>query len=97
MVAFSPLSNILKGVLASNVEGYSNPKVDDLFARAAATANEAEAQKLYSEVQHILSDEVPVLYLTELQFPTFADNSFHDVVVNCEGVMGDLDGAWKST
>ena len=61
-----------------------------------STANEAEAQKLYSEVQHILSDEVPVLYLTKLQFPTFVDNSFHDVVVNCEGVMGDLDGAWKS-
>ena len=89
-------SNIRKGVLATNVEGYSNPVIDDLFKQGAAAATEADAQKIYSQIQHILSDEVPVLYLTELQFPTFYNKSFHDVIVNCDGSLGDFDGAWKS-
>ena len=43
------------------------------------------------------SDDVPVLYLTELQFPTFYNSAFHDVVVNSDGTLGDFDGAWKAT
>jgi len=90
-------SNIRKGVLATNVEGYINPKIDELFARGATAPNAEEAQKIYSEIQHIISDDVPVLYLTELQFPTFYNSAFHDVVVNSDGTLGDFDGAWKAT
>jgi peptide/nickel transport system substrate-binding protein len=89
-------SNIRKGVLASNVSGYSNPKIDELFDRAAISPSEAEAQKLYSEIQHILSDDVPLVYLTELQFPTFVNRKFHDVVINAEGCYGDFGSAWMS-
>ena len=37
-------SNIRKGVISTNVEGYSNPVVDDLFARAAVATSPDEAQ-----------------------------------------------------
>jgi peptide/nickel transport system substrate-binding protein len=89
-------SNIRKGVISTNVEGYSNPEVDDLFARAAVTPSEQEAQKLYSQVQHIISDDVPVLYLTELQFPTFVNKAFRSVIIDAHGALGDFDQAYKA-
>jgi peptide/nickel transport system substrate-binding protein len=87
-------SNIRKGVISTNVEGYTNPEIDDIFARAAV-APDADAQKLYSQAQHIISDDVPVVYLTELQFPTFVSRSFHDVIIDANGCLGDFDQAYK--
>jgi peptide/nickel transport system substrate-binding protein len=88
-------SNIRKGVISSNVEGYSNPVIDDVFARAPLQTSEAESQKLYSEAQRIISDDVPVLYLTELQFPTFITRNFHDLVIDASGPLAEFDEAWK--
>jgi len=89
-------ANRRKGVLASNVEGYSNPKVDELFEQGATAVNDAEAQKAYSEIQHIISDELPVLYLTELAFPIFHSAALHDAIVDGDGASNDFSGAWKS-
>jgi hypothetical protein len=36
-------SNIRKGVMFTNTEGYSNKEVDDLFARAAVQTSDKEA------------------------------------------------------
>ena len=90
-------SNIRKGIISSNVTGYSNPVVDDLFARASVQTDEAAAQKLYSEVQHIISDEVPEIYLTELAFPVFINKAFKDVNVDGTGPAGDFEAAYKET
>ena len=89
-------SNIRKGIISSNVTGYSNPAVDDLFARASVQTDEAAAQKLYSEAQHIISDDVPELYLTELEFPVFTNKAFKDVIVDGSGPAGDFEGAYKA-
>jgi peptide/nickel transport system substrate-binding protein len=88
-------SNIRKGVISTNVEGYSNPVIDDLFAKAAVQSSDAEAQKLYSQAQHILSDDVPVLYLTELQFPTFVSRAFKNVIIDASGAQSEFDQAYK--
>ncbi len=88
-------SNIRKGIISSNVAGYSNPTVDDLFAKAAVQTDTAAAQKLYSEAQHIISDELPELYLTELEFPIFVNKAFKDVITDGTGPAGDFDSAYK--
>ena len=90
-------SNIRKGVISTNVEGYSNPAVDDLFAKAAVAPNPTDAQKYYSDVQRILSDDVPVLYLTELEFPTFISKNFKNVVVDASGSLAEFDQAYKES
>jgi peptide/nickel transport system substrate-binding protein len=89
-------SNIRKGIISSNVTGYSNPAVDDLFARASVQTDVAAAQKLYGEAQHIISDDVPELYLTELEFPVFTNKAFKDVIVDGSGPAGDFEGAYKA-
>jgi peptide/nickel transport system substrate-binding protein len=49
----------------SNASGYGNPKVDDLFRQAARASRLEERGRFYKEVQSILIEDVPLLWLTE--------------------------------
>ena len=49
-------ANIVKGVYGFNTSGYVNQTVHGLFARAGTLSSTEEAQKLYSEVQHIIPE-----------------------------------------
>jgi peptide/nickel transport system substrate-binding protein len=79
-------SNIRKGVLFSNTNGYSNPRIDELFDKAAVAVSDAERQAMYSEIQRTLVNDVPVAWLLELDFPTFINKRFKDVVTSAIGV-----------
>lgn len=61
-------SNVRKVFLA-NANGYCNQRVDELWAKTGQELNEAKKQELYSEIQRHLTDDVPMGYLLELQFP----------------------------
>lgn len=87
-------SGLMKGVMFSNTSGYVNPKVDDLFARAAVAPADAERQRLYSELQAILVDEVPVVWLIELEYPTIHDKRLHNVVTTSIGVYDSFDDVY---
>jgi peptide/nickel transport system substrate-binding protein len=88
-------TNIRKGIPSTNIGGYANPKVDELFAKAAVAVSETEQRQLYSEVQHILVDEVPVGWMLEMQWPTFVNRRFHDVITTGLGPDDSYDGAWR--
>ena len=79
-------SNIRKGVAYSNCTGYSNPRVDELFEQGASATSDEDRQKAYSEVQKILTEDVPMAWLVEVDFPTLLDNRYEDVVVSAIGV-----------
>ncbi len=79
-------SNIRKGVLFSNVNGYSNPRIDELFDKAAVAVDAGAAQKMYTEIQRTLVEDVPVAWLLELEFPTLIDKRFRNVVTSAIGV-----------
>lgn len=81
-------SNIRKGVMFTNTEGYSNPEVDDLFARASVQTSDTERAALYSKVQKLLVDELPVLWMTEQQFPTIHDARLENLIDTAIGVNG---------
>jgi peptide/nickel transport system substrate-binding protein len=55
-------SNIRQGVIFSNTQGYSNPKVDALLADATQQRDEAKRKAIYADFQKILADEVPVAF-----------------------------------
>jgi peptide/nickel transport system substrate-binding protein len=48
-----------------NGGGYCNPRVDELFARAAATTNRQERVELYHDVQRIIVNEQPQIFLVD--------------------------------
>ena len=49
----------------TNPTGYSNARVDELFARGASLLLQEERRRPYFEVQKILADDLPTLVLVE--------------------------------
>jgi peptide/nickel transport system substrate-binding protein len=86
--------NQKKGVLFTNHGGYANPKVDDLFNRAAVAVSDAERKKLYSEVQKILVDDVAVAWLVEPVWPTVYNKKLHNAVIDALGPNSNFADAW---
>ena len=82
-------SNIRKGVPQTNIQGYINPEIDALFARASAAVSPEEAQSCYSRVQQILTRDVAMLWMFERKPPLFYNKRFRDVVT---GPNGPSDG-----
>lgn len=87
-------SNIAKGSPWNNVSGYVNEEVDALFAEAAVKASDAERQDLYSRVQDIIVDDVPVAWMLELQFPTIYRCDVKNPVSTAIGVNDGMRDAW---
>ena len=87
-------SNIVKGNPFGNNGQYANPEVDRLFAEAAIAPAE-KRQELYDQVQKILVDEVPVLWMLELDFPTVYRCNVKDLVTSAIGVSDGMRNAWK--
>ena len=61
-------SNIREGVIWSNTQRYSNPKVDALLAAAGRERDPAKRKALYTEFQRIVVDDVPIAFLYEPNF-----------------------------
>jgi peptide/nickel transport system substrate-binding protein len=72
--------------LFSNVAGYSNPEVDRLFEEAAVATSDAKRQELYTAVQKIVVEEVPIAWMIEQDFPTFIDKRLKNVITTGIGV-----------
>lgn len=89
-------SNIRKGILFSNTEGYSNPAVDKLFDEAAVATDETKRQALYTEVQKILAEDVPVAWLLETDSPNFIDKSLHNVITTGIGVHETFGSVYRA-
>ncbi len=88
-------TNIVKGNPFGNVGGYSNPEVDRLFAQAAIAPSDQARQTLYTDVQKLLAEELPVLWLLEMDFPTIHRCSVKNLVNTAIGVNDGFRDAWK--
>jgi peptide/nickel transport system substrate-binding protein len=84
-------TNIKKGVLLNNTMGYVNPEVDDLFEKAAAAKTRPERADYYNKVQKVLTEDVPVLWLLELKFPTFTSKHVKNVITSGTGANDGFD------
>jgi peptide/nickel transport system substrate-binding protein len=78
-------------VTFTNTGGYSNPKVDELFATARNSADPKDRQVAFSAVQKILCEEVPQIWLMEMAFPTIHDKKVHNVITTGLGVHASFD------
>ena len=61
-------SNIRPGVIWSNTQSYSNPKVDELLSAAGQEMNLAKRKTLYRDAQKIIVEDCPVAFLYEVSF-----------------------------
>jgi peptide/nickel transport system substrate-binding protein len=90
-VARTYVSSNIQRVTFTNTGGYSNPRVDALFEEARTTPAAADRARLFSDVQKILVEEVPQIWLTELSFPTIHDKKVHNVITTGLGVSKSFD------
>jgi peptide/nickel transport system substrate-binding protein len=88
-------SNIIKGSPFANVGGYSNEEADRLFAEAAIVSSDEERQELYSRMQALLAEDLPVLWLLEMDYPTIHRCNVQNLVTTAIGVNDGFRDAWK--
>ncbi|PZX17178.1 peptide/nickel transport system substrate-binding protein [Palleronia aestuarii] len=88
------MDQIERGSPWNNVEGYENPELDEKWAAAAGTADTEERQRLYTEIQQELVDDVPVAWLQELDFPTIYNCNVQNLVTTGIGLNDGLRDAW---
>lgn len=89
-------SNIRKGVLWSNTQGYSNPEIDALLEQAASEFDFQKRYALYRKFQKIITDELPVYPLYQPFFAIAYDRNLGGVNESVWGLMTPLDTVyWK--
>lgn len=90
-VARTYLSSNIQKVTFANTSGYSNPRVDELFDIAAREAEASKRAEAFKEVQKLIIDDQPLLWLVELLFPTTADRKLNFPSWGANGVHTSFD------
>jgi peptide/nickel transport system substrate-binding protein len=84
-------SNIRQGVIWSNTQSYSNPKVDELLAKAGVERDRAKRKALYQEFQKIVVDEAPIVFLNLLPYYMVYDKSLKNLPLTIWGAGAPID------
>ncbi len=85
------VSSNIKHVTFTNTGGFSDPKVDDLFAAGRDGATAEARAKAFSEVQRVLIDQMPNVWLLDMTFPTIHQKTLRNVVRLGTGVNASFD------
>jgi len=78
------------GVIFGNGSGYSNPRIDELFAKAQTENDAAERVKIFAEIQKILTDDVPNIPLSEERYATIYNKRVKNLTTPLLGVYDDF-------
>ncbi|MBF0287575.1 MAG: ABC transporter substrate-binding protein [SAR324 cluster bacterium] len=87
-------SNIRKGVIWSNTQGYSNPVADALMEKASKELNFVKRKKLYAEFQTLIADELPIYPLYQFDFAIAHDKRLKGVGNSIWGMMSPMDDVY---
>ncbi|MBU0947056.1 MAG: ABC transporter substrate-binding protein [Proteobacteria bacterium] len=89
-------SNIRKGVIWSNTQGYSNPAADELMEQAASELDFQKRYALYEKFQKIITDDLPIYTLFQPFFAIAYNKNLAGVNESIWGLMTPLDSVyWK--
>ena len=90
------LTDNIKHIPWSNTQGYSNPVVDDLLARAAVEMDFNKRKALYAKFQKIITEDVPVVFIHSPAYHTISNSSIVSTSKSVWGVMAPNDSMyWK--
>jgi peptide/nickel transport system substrate-binding protein len=69
----------------ANRQYYNNPRVDQLIAQASSEADQAARQRDYAEVQRILAEDLPYIYLWYFDNVMVSSKRVHSLEMNPSG------------
>lgn len=87
-------SNAVKGSPFANVQGYINPELDKVWAKAAASTSSEERQKLYDQIQVQLIEDVAQGSLVDMEFATIYRNNIKNLVKTAIGLHDSFDDVY---
>jgi len=87
-------STIRPGTVFTNGSYWSDPKTDELLDKAKVEPNAKKRAALYSEALVFVAEEIPIVWVHEMNFPTVINNQFGDVIVSALGVYSNFDRAY---
>ena len=87
-------SMIRKGTVFVNGSQYSNPEVDGLLNAATVELDAKKRAEQYSRFQKIVADDVPLIFLTEMQFTTVFNKKVKGAFGDAFGVYSSFAGVW---
>jgi len=83
--------NIRKGVIWSNNQSYSNPKVDELLDAAAVELDPAKRKAIYHAFQQQVVDDVPIMFLHAWPIAQAAHKGLRNLPETVWGPMAPFD------
>jgi peptide/nickel transport system substrate-binding protein len=86
--------SILKGTPFVNNAGYSNPVVDELWAKAGVELDATRRAKMYGELQGILAQDVADNWLMDLETSTLVRTSLKNYNVTGHAVTENFDSTY---
>jgi len=90
------LTDNIRPQIWTNTQGYSNPRVDEILARAAVELDMDKRRELYREFQQIVVDDVPIFFVNLLPYHTVHDRRVGNVPVSIWGTMSPMDAVYLS-
>lgn len=90
-------SNIRKGIIWSNTQQYSNPKVDELLQKAAQEVVPEKRKALYSEFQKIVVSDVPIFFINATPYYNAFSKGLASLPTTIWGMMSPLDELYWAT
>ena len=85
------LSSNIKPVVWSNTQSYRNARVDALLESAGKEIDPARRRELYAEFQKIVTEELPVVFLTTQGFRTVANRKLGNPPASIWGPLAPYD------
>ena len=91
------VSTNIQKIVFTNTGGYANPRVDELFERGRTNGDPNVRRTAFSEVQKLLVEEIPQIWLMEMAFPTIHDRRVQNVIRTSTGVHASFDDVFLTS
>jgi peptide/nickel transport system substrate-binding protein len=87
--------SIRPGTVFVNGTRWSSPRTDQLMDQATVELNPARRGALYKEMQQLVVEAAPLVWVHELQFVTVYNKGFKDLIVSPLGLYAPFDRVWQ--
>ena len=78
----------------TNTQSYRNPKVDELLEQAGTETDEAKRRALYAQFQQIVTEDLPIDFLTVIPYHTLSSKKVHGLPDGIWGLLSPLDDTY---
>ena len=85
-----------KGVVLTNGTHWSSTRATALMEAAIVENNSAKRNALYHELQRLVVEASPYVWVIEQEIPTLSSKKLHDAIVSGTGYVDSFSRAWLS-